>query len=341
MKKLAQFPKVFNEIPAQGQSLIVEEVYEKITYTNPLASECEHINQIQVRKCPRCGDTHIILNGKRKGVQNYLCKKCHKNFNEFTGTTIAYIKKKDLLKPFIHSMLSGDSLYVCSKTHHIAIQTALDWRHKIIAALKAYTPQIYQGITEMMVIQKRFSRKGQGAKSKKIGQKGKITDPVSNKKAESKEKGETQPLSLVAISGRTSRFEIQIVQQGPIEMEVLNEIVDKKLNQVNKLCIEEEEILKKFAGKKRISYFVNQEHKKVSGRNKYFNTENIENRYIKMNRFLERFHGVSSSYLQNYLYWYMVVDLIMYKIDSSSAMIERSIAIPKGKEIYKKCKLFV
>ncbi|HPS72625.1 MAG TPA: hypothetical protein PLM70_10240 [Bacteroidales bacterium] len=340
MKEQTEFSKVFNETLAQGQSQIVEEVYEKITYTNPLASECEHINQIQVKKCPRCGDTHIILNGKRKDVQNYLCKKCHKNFNEFTGTTIAYIKKKDLLKPFIHSMLSGDSLYVCSKTHHIAIQTAFDWRHKIIAALIAYTPTSYQGITEMMVIEKRFSRKGQGAKSRNIGQKGKITNPASNKKAESKEKGETQPLSLVAISGRTSRFEIKIIQQGPLEMEILEEELGKKLNQVNKLCIEDEVILKKFAGKKRISYFVKQQGKKVRGRNKFYNTENIENRYIKMNKFLERFHGVSSSYLQNYLYWYMVVDLIMYRIDSSSVMVERSMAVRKGKEIYKKCKLF-
>ena len=340
MIELAQLSKVFNQAPAEAQSQVVEEVYEKIIYTNPLASECEHINQIQVRRCPRCGDTHIILNGKRKDVQNYKCKKCHKNFNEFTGTTIAYIKKKDLLKPFILLMLSGDSLYACSKTLHIAIQTTFDWRHKIIAALEAYTPQIYQGITEMMVIPKRFSRKGQGAKSKKIGQKGKITDPASNKKAESKEKGETQPLSLVAIGGRTSRFEIQIVQQGPIEIEKLNEQLNKKLNQVNKLCIEDEEILKKFAGKKKISYFVKQQGKKVRGRNKYYNIENIENRYIKMNRFLERFHGVSSSYLQNYLNWYMMMDWIMYKIDSSSEMIEKSMAVPKGKELYKKCKMF-
>ena len=59
-----------------------------------------------------------------------------------------------------------------------------------------------------------------------------------------------------------------------------------------------------------------------------------------MNKFLERFHGVSSSYLQNYLYWYMVVDLIMYRIDPSSAMVEKSMAVPKGKELYKKCKMF-
>ena len=341
MKELAQFSKIFNEAPALEQSLVVEKVYQKITYINPLASECEHINRIQVRKCPRCGNTHIILNGKRKDVQNYLCKKCHKNFNEFTGTTIAYIKKKELLKPFIHSMLCGDSLYLCSKTYHIALQTAFDWRHKIIAALKEYSQKKYPGITEMIEIQKRFSRKGQGAKSRKIGQKGKITDPASNKKAESIEKGEYQPLSLVAISGRSDRFEIKIVQQGPLQLKALNEKVGEKLNKVKKLCLNDSPILKKFAGNKKISYFVYQQGKKVRGRNKYYNTENIENRYIKMNRFLERFHGVSSSYLQNYLYWYMMVDLIMYRIDSSSEMIERSMAVPKGKEIYKHCKMFV
>ena len=123
-------------------------------------------------------------------------------------------------------------------------------------------------------------------------------------------------------------------------MEALNDELGSKLNKVNKLCIENEDILKKIAGKKRICYFVYQEGKKSKGRNKYYHTENVENRYIKMNRFLERFHGVSSSYLQNYLYWYMVVDLIMYKIDSSAAMVERSMAVPKGKEIYKNCKMF-
>ena len=340
MKELPEISNAFINVPLETQTQIIDKVYETISNTNPLASECEHINQIQVRKCPRCGDTHIILNGKRKGVQNYKCKKCHKNFNEFTGTTITYIKKKDLLKPFILLMLSGDSLYVCSKTLHIAIQTAFDWRQKIIAAFDKYAKEYYSGITEMITMQKRFSRKGQGAKSKKIGQKGKITDPATNKKAESIAKEEYKPLSLVAIIERKSRFEIRIIQQGPLEMEQLKKQLDKKLNKVKKLCIDEHGILQEFAGKKRISYFIYQEGKKSKGRNKYYNTENVENRYIKMNQFLERFHGVSSSYLQNYLNWYMMVDLIMCKIDSPSEMIERSMAVPKGKELYKKCKMF-
>ena len=340
MNELSQLPKNFNEAPVDAQSQIVEEVYEIITYTNPLASECEHINQKQVRCCPKCGKSHFILNGKRKGIQCYKCKECGRSFSEFSNTTISYIKKKDKLKLYILLMLRGASLDLCSKTLHISIQTSFDWRHKIISALGKYVPKEYHGITEMISIEKSFSRKGQGAKSRKIGKKEKITDPATNKKAESQEKEEYKPLSLVAISDRTSRFEIRIIQQGELEMEQLKKQLDKKLNNVKKLCLDEHGILQEFAGKKRISYFVYQEGKKSKGRNKYYNTENVENRYIKLNRFLERFHGVSSSYLQNYLNWYMMMDWIMYKIDSSSEMIEKSMAVPKGKELYKKCKMF-
>ena len=76
MKELAQFSKIFNEAPAFEQSQVVEKVYQKISYINPLASECEHINRIQVRKCPRCGNTHIILNGKRKQNVPYCHTDC-------------------------------------------------------------------------------------------------------------------------------------------------------------------------------------------------------------------------------------------------------------------------
>jgi hypothetical protein len=78
----------------------------------------------------------------------------------------------------------------------------------------------------------------------------------------------------------------------------------------------------------------------VRGCNQYYDTKTIENRCLKLIAFMERFHGVSSSYLQNYLYWYMIMDQIKFKLDPSSAMIEKSIAINKGKEDYKHCKMF-
>ena len=59
MKELPEISKVFINVPVEAQSQIVDKVYETISNSNPLASECEHINQIQVKRCPRCGDTHF------------------------------------------------------------------------------------------------------------------------------------------------------------------------------------------------------------------------------------------------------------------------------------------
>jgi hypothetical protein len=188
--------------------------------------------------------------------------------------------------------------------------------------------------------QLRFSRKGQGAKAKKIGQKGKITDPASNKKQETIEKNGYQPLSLVAIADRNYHFEIKVVQQGDLTLDQVIEQLGKRLNKVKKLCLNENEILKQFAGKKKISYFVRIPDKKIKGCNKYYHTDNIQMRLLKLDGFLERFRGVSSSYLQNYLYWYMMMDQIVKLFDPSTAMIEKSISTINGKEIYKNCKMF-
>lgn len=340
MNELAPISKMFNDASTETKVQIVENVYQKVIQVNSLAPICNSINQKHVRKCPKCGSTHIIFNGKRKGIQYYFCKKCKRNFNEFTGTTISYIKKKEHIKPFLFSMLSGLSLAVCSKIHHIAIQTAFDWRHKILSSIKAYAKENYYGITEMITTEVKFSRKGQGAKSKIIGQKGKITDPARNKKAESVEKGEYKPLSLVAISDRTSFFEIKIVQQGNLDVANLNEQLGKKLNKVKKLCLDDHLVLQQFAGKKKISYFINKEGKKAKACNKYYHTKNIKIKYFNLNIFMNRFYGVSSSYLQNYLYWYMLLDLMIQNVDPSTEMIEKSISVFNGKEYYKNCKMF-
>ncbi len=43
MIELVQLSKVFNQAPAEAQSQVVEEVYETISNSNPLASECGDI----------------------------------------------------------------------------------------------------------------------------------------------------------------------------------------------------------------------------------------------------------------------------------------------------------
>lgn len=340
MKELAQISKSFNESSSEVQAQIVEKIFQKIILSNPLASDCEKIHQKQGVICPHCGKSNIIFNGKTKDIQNYYCKNCFKYFNQFSGSTISYIKKKEKLKHYLFLMLTGSSIEKCALGVKISIQTSFDWRHKIIAAIRDHVHKDYNGITELINPIIKFSRKGQGAKAKKIGQKGKITDPASNKKQETIEKNGYSPLSLVAFADRNQNFEIKVVQQGDLTLEQVIEQLGKRLNKVKKLCLNENAILKQFAAKKKISYFVRIPDKKVKGCNKYYHTDNIQMRLLKLDGFLERFRGVSSSYLQNYLYWYMMMDQILKLFDPSTAMIEKSISTINGKEIYKKCKMF-
>ncbi len=341
MNDLPQSSKQTIDPTSVQPSPSAEENSKKKSSVNPLASICKYISEKQVRVCPKCGKSHFILNGKKKGVQYFLCKSCGRSFNEFSGTTICYIKKKEKLQSYFLLMLSGTGIKDCSDALDISNQTSFDWRHKIISSLGEYVPDKYLGITEMIDISEPFSRKGQGAKAKQIGQKGKITNPASNRKAESIRNGEYKPLSLVAIGDRISHFEITIIQQGALQEEELKKHIGKKLNKVKKLCLSDHPILKQFAGKRKISYFIRKKDQKVRGCNQYYDTKTIESRYLKLFAFMNRFHGVSSSYLQNYLYWYMIFEQIKFRLDPSSAMIEKSISINNGKENYKHCKMFI
>jgi hypothetical protein len=187
-----------------------------------------------------------------------------------------------------------------------------------------------------------FSRKGQGSKAKKIGQKGKILDPASDKKADSIENPIGYlPVSLVAVCDRNENFELKVIKQGELNNEDLKEHYNNKLKKVKKLCVDSNILLKQYAGKKKISYYFKDKGKKVKGCNKYYHTNNIQIKYIQLETFMERFFGVSSSYLQNYLYWYIIMYQVLNNTDKSSAFIEKSLSAIQGKEFYKKCKMFV
>lgn len=66
--------------------------------------------------CPFCGKSHIIKNGKKDGIQHYLCKDCGKTFGN-THNTILKSSKKDLSvwKKYIHCMIEKYPLLRCAK----------------------------------------------------------------------------------------------------------------------------------------------------------------------------------------------------------------------------------
>jgi transposase-like protein len=91
----------------------------------------------QIDCCPICGGNKYIKHGTYKGIQRYKCKECHKTFSKNTNSLWSYSKKDlNVWIKFIELMMKRRSLRFCAKKLNINLATAFYWRHKILNVLK-------------------------------------------------------------------------------------------------------------------------------------------------------------------------------------------------------------
>jgi len=114
-----------------------------------------------VTSCPHCGARRIVKNGKPGGRTRYKCKSCNRNFNGLTGTAFHGIKKHGKFEHYKSIMFEEGivPLKKMSERLGISIQTAFDWRHKILSTLKPEEGK-FSGVTEMDDVWFLYSQKG-------------------------------------------------------------------------------------------------------------------------------------------------------------------------------------
>lgn len=206
-----------------------------------------------------------------------------------------------------------------------------------MAVVNKNVPKQYTGVAEMFEYQFAFSRKGQGAKARRIGQKGEIKQ--DHNKHKNKEICR-EPVSVVVVNDRNNNLEFKVIKQGAISNADLKKEFSSKLKKVKKLCIEQDNVIQQFAIGRKIGYHITENGKRVKGKNRYFNTKSSRRDLFNLLFWMERFKGVSSTYLQNYLYWFMLTEQLKHEYDLTSALLEQSIQVTDGKERYKKCRMF-
>ena len=66
------------------------------------------------RRCPHCGTTGAVSNGKARGLKRYLCKGCGKTFNALTGTPLSGLHHKERWLTFGDCLSDGDTVKLSS-----------------------------------------------------------------------------------------------------------------------------------------------------------------------------------------------------------------------------------
>ena len=157
MKKLNNILSTFKTLTSSQKLDIIEKLKLEIIDETKILSQRQ---LVLIDKCSNCESENIIKFGQYNGKNRYKCKDCQKTFSDFTGTSVSYIKKKNLWLKSLELMLENKSIREMSKILEVSTKTVFEWRHKILISLESIFTRDFKGIVEMDDIYLNFNQKG-------------------------------------------------------------------------------------------------------------------------------------------------------------------------------------
>lgn len=308
MKEFTEFISYFIAIPLDKQQKIVDSLLI-VLQSNQHKSLIHQIPKDKKQlNCPHCTSKEIQAYGKNKGVQRYRCKSCCKYFSETTGTPLAWLRKKDKWPEYLHCMLQGYSLRKSATQVGINLKTSFDWRHKILSAFKTVSPERFASILESDDIFFLESEKGSrklNRKARKRGGKAK-TAGISN-----------EQVAVVVSRDRRGHADMNIATRGRISKKNLDDIYGNRIEDGTVLCSDSHRSYAAFARSKGLTHEKIIANKGQYIKDRIFHVQHVNNMAQRLRRWMRKFNGVATKYLQNYLNWFLVLEKLK---DSSQKM---------------------
>lgn len=244
-------------------------------------------------ECPYCKQTDIFKNGKHKGSQRYKCKSCNRNFKAATGRAFYGIKKKVKFAEYKSIMIKEGLLPLkqMSSRLGISIQTAFDWRHKILSSINTGT-QNFDGITEIDDIWFLYSQKGrQGLE-------------YSRKRGGSKRKGDNDfQVKMLVTMDRKQSTDLSVVRIGRLKSSDIKRKVGEKVSKTATLVSDKHSSISAFAKRNNIEHINFKASEHIADSQHHVQTVNNLASRIK-GKLNHSLRGVSTKYLQNYSNWF-------------------------------------
>ncbi len=250
--------------------------------------------------CVHCGSTSVKRNGKYRTRQRYLCKDCNKTFNDMTNTPFSGSRYPEKWVKYMEMMVEGYTSPKIAERLKIHISTAFYWRHKILNALGSLGFNQLQGIVESDETFFRESLKGREIthrKAKKRGEKDKKRG-ISNLK-----------IAVVVAQDRNGNIIARKAGTGRVKAEEIDTVIGEYIHPSALLCTDTATNYKKFAKLKGLLHEPVNERLKQRVKKGIFHIQHVNNFHNRLKGWMERFQGVGTRYLDNYLYWFRWLEL--------------------------------
>ena len=243
--------------------------------------------------CPRCGCTDLYRHGLVSGLQRYRCKKCHKTFNALTGTPLAHLRYKPKWLTYLEEMRQSHTVRKSAANAGVHRNTSFRWRHRFLTWISQDRPAKLHGITEADETYLLESNKGQSNLARKARKRG----GTASKPGLSGEQ-----VCILVVRDRAKQTLDFVVGTGSLTKTRLTTALKPVLDVDVLLVSDANPIYTAFCESESISHeAVNlSQHQRVKGA---YHVQNVNAYHSRFKWWLERFHGVATKYLPNYLGW--------------------------------------
>ncbi len=252
--------------------------------------------------CPHCKSSNFQRWGKRSDLQRYRCKSCKKTFNSLTGTPLARLKRKGHWLDYSECLRDSLTIRAAAAKCNISVDTSFRWRHRFLINAQKIKASALCGIVEANEIAFLHSNKGQ-----------KNTDRPPRKRGATKTIQETDKHVSFLISRDRNKFTFDKIIEK-ISTYELHNALDKLVDSDVLFCCDNKKIYKNFAKDRSLRHgFVNISKGEFIKKD-VVHIENIRSYCDRMKQWMERFHGVATSYLNSYVSWFRAFDEFGYKL---------------------------
>ena len=297
MEKVHDMLAHFKSLSATAQSAVLQSLRAEFEGKGKLL-EVVQSEIITKKACPHCGTSRVHKRGKQNEVQMYKCADCTKWFSSTTGTPLWDIKRKDKWQSYLNCMQQGMSIKKTAKEIGICIQTSFDWRHKILSVLNKKVPEKLIGRVECDELELPLSNKGDKHLTRKARKRS--SDFIRNTKTK-----EVTTVQVISAIDENNQTYFKAIETKRITAKQLNKTLGKKLDKNVTLITDKHPSYRPFVkSKPSIKHKTVKSNEHVNNDDNHVNLQKVNNQHKQLRQFLDRFNGVSSKYLQNYLNWY-------------------------------------
>lgn len=197
-------------------------------------------------------------------------------------------------------MVEGYTLPKIAERLKIHISTAFYWRHKILSALGSLGFNQLQGIVESDETFFRESMKGN-----------EITHRKPKKRGEKDEKRGISNLKIAVVvaQDRNGSVIARKAGTGRVRAEEIDTVIGEYIHPSALLCTDTATNYKKFARIKGLQHETVNERQKQRVKKGIYHIQHVNNFHNRLKTWMERFQGVATKYLDNYLYWFRWLEL--------------------------------